>query len=82
MQSWKQLINTRSDLALYFGQDLVTAGNLTQTEVAALFESHSYQNWKKAQENKGKGDMALIKGVNNVIKGLNMLGSVLTRGRR
>lgn len=81
MQSWKQLINTRADLALYFGQDLTSAANLTQTEVAALFESQSYQNWKKAQENKGKGDAALIKGINNVIKGLNMIGNVLTRRR-
>lgn len=82
MQSWKQLINTRADLALYFGQDLVTASNLTQTEVVALFECPSYQNWKKAQENKGKGAAAVIKGINNVIKGLNMIGNVLARGRR
>ncbi len=81
MKSWKQSINTRADLALYFGQDLSTAGNLTNSEVVALFESPAYQNWKKGQENKGKSMAALIGGVNNVIKGLNMLGGLLAKRR-
>lgn len=74
MKFWKQLITTKSDLALYFGQDLITAGRLTLTEVNALFESPSYQNWKKSQENQNKAASAVISGINNVIKGLNMLG--------
>jgi hypothetical protein len=72
-------------LALYFNQDLITAGRLPLSEVTALFESTSYQNWKKAQENRNKGMSAIIGGINNVIKGLNMLGKVFSRrsgGRR
>ena len=82
VNSWKQLTNTKADLALYYGQDLTTAGRLTQTEVSALFECQSFQNWKKAQENKSKGVSSIINAVNNVIKGLNMIGNVLSRGRR
>lgn len=82
MNYWKQMTNTRADLALYFNQDLITASRLPQSEVVALFESPSYQNWKKSQENQSKGLSAVIGGINNVIKGLNMLGNVLGRRRR
>lgn len=67
-------MSTKSDLALYYSQDLITAGRLTLSEVNALFESPSYQNWKKSQENQNKAISAVIGGINNVIKGLNMLG--------
>lgn len=82
MNYWKQMTNTKADLALYFNQDLITAAQLPQSEVVALFESPSYQNWKKGQENQSKGLSAVIGGINNVIKGLNMLGNVLGRRRR
>ncbi|MDF2792258.1 MAG: hypothetical protein K0S85_11 [Pseudomonas orientalis] len=82
MNYWKQMTNTKADLALYFNQDLITAGRLTQSEVIALFECPSYQNWKKSQENHNKGLSAVIGGINNVIKGLNMLGGVLGGRRR
>ena len=82
MTYWKQMTNTKADLALYFNQDLLTAAKLSQSEVTALFESASYQNWKKSQENQSKGLSAVIGGINNVIKGLNMLGNVLGRRRR
>ena len=64
-------------MALYFGQDLLTANRLTLSEVNALFESSSYQNWKKGQENQNKAISSVIGGINNVIKGLNMLGKSL-----
>lgn len=76
------MTNTKADLALYFKQDLITAGRLTQSEVIALFECPSYQNWKKSQENQSKGLSAIMSGINNVIKGLNMLGSVVGGRRR
>lgn len=82
MNYWKQMTNTKADLALYFNQDLITAAQLPQSEVVALFESPSYQNWKKGQENQSKGLSAVIGGINNVIKGLNMLGNVFGRRRR
>lgn len=82
MSYWKQMTNTKSDLALYFKQDLITASRLAQSEVVALFESPSYQNWKKSQENQSKALSAVIGGINNVIKGLSMLGNVLSRRRR
>jgi hypothetical protein len=77
------LTNTKADLALYFGQDLLTAGRITPSEATELFECTSFQNWKKSQENQAKGVSAVIGAINNVIKGLNMLGKVLTakRGR-
>lgn len=82
MNYWKQMTNTKADLALYFNQDLLTAAKLPQSEVIALFESPSYQNWKKGQENQSKGLSSVIGGINNVIKGLNMLGKVLGTRRR
>lgn len=82
MNSWKQMINTKADLALYYGQDLETASRLPLSEVSALFECSAFQNWKKAQENQSKGLSAIIGGINNVIKGLNMLGGALAKRRR
>lgn len=69
-------MSTKSDLALYFGQDLITAGRMTLSEVNALFESSSYQNWKKSQENQAKNISTAIGGIGNIIKGLSMLGRV------
>jgi hypothetical protein len=76
------MINTKADLALYFRQDLATASRLPLSEVNALFECSAYQNWKKSQENQNKGLSAILGGINNVIKGLNMLGGVLSRRPR
>ncbi len=68
----------RSDLALYFSQDLIRAGRLTESEVVAVFESKSYDNWRKNRENRDKTMGALIKGVNNIIKGIGVLAKVFT----
>lgn len=76
------MMNTKADLALYLGQDLTTAGQLTLTEVNALFESDSYQNHKKNKENQSKTMSSIMGGINNVIKGLNNLGSALSSRRR
>jgi len=73
----------RANLALYFGQDLVSSAALTQSEIKALFDTRTFDNWKKAQENRDKSVGALIKGVNNVIKGLGILAKMLPgRARR
>jgi hypothetical protein len=76
------MTNTKADLALYFHQDLITAAKMPQSEVVALFESPSYQNWKKGQENQSKGLSSIIGGINNVIKGLNIIAKVSAPRRR
>ena len=52
----------RANLALYFGQDLVSSATLTQSEIQALFDSRSFDNWKKARENREKTMGAVING--------------------
>lgn len=77
MKLWQQMMEQKADLALYFNQDVSSSGQLTQSEVQALFESKSFDNWKKSRENEGKSMGALIKGINNVIKGLGVLAKIL-----
>ena len=81
MNWWKQMTNQLADLALYMGQDIMSAKRLPQSEVTALFESNTFQNWKKARENQSKGLSSIMTGINNVVKGLNNLGTVLARRR-
>lgn len=71
----------RANLALYFGQDLVSSAALTQSEIQALFDSRSFDNWKKARENREKTMGAVIKGINGVIKGIGILVKVLAYRR-
>lgn len=71
----------RANLALYFGQDLVSSATLTQSEIQALFDSRSFDNWKKARENREKTMGAVIKGINGVIKGLGILVKVFAQRR-
>lgn len=81
MSFWKQLTNTRADLALYYGQDLINCQHLTMSEAAYFFECQPFENWKKGKENQNKAVSSVITGINNIIRGLSMLGKVLS-GRR
>lgn len=69
----------RANLALYFGQDLVSSASLTQSEIQALFDSRSFDNWKKARENREKTMGAVVKGINGVIKGIGILVKVFAK---
>jgi len=74
-------VQTKSDLALYFKQDFLSSNQLTESEVKSLFESQSFENWKKSQENKDKLSAALLKGVNHIIKGLGVIAKQLAMRR-
>lgn len=69
-------------MALYFGQDLTTAKRLTPSEATELFECQNYQNWKKNKENEAKSVNTVIGAINNVIKSIGVLSTVLSRRRR
>lgn len=82
MNYWTQLHNTRANLALYYGQDLISCTQLPVSEAHQFFECNPYENWKKNRENQHKATSAIIGGLNNVIKGLIMLGKMLASRRR
>ncbi|MFJ3487159.1 hypothetical protein ACIPL1_27625 [Pseudomonas sp. NPDC090202] len=81
MNWWKQTTNKLADLALYMGQDIRSAMHLTDTDVTALFESSSFQNWKKSQENQSKGLNTIISCINSVTKSVGNLANVLAKRR-
>lgn len=77
----RQLHNLRADLALYYGQDLISCSHLTATEARDFFECQPFENWKKGKEHENKSSGELLKGINNVIRGLGVIAKVLSLRR-
>lgn len=75
----RQLHNLRADLALYFGQDLISCNRLTPAEARAFFECQPFENWKKSRDNENKGKAALLGGINNMIRGLSVIAKILAK---
>lgn len=69
----------RADLALYFGQDLVQCGKLTDDRIRKLFASKPFENWKKNRENEGKVVVAQINRLDSMIKGLSNIAEILAK---
>jgi len=64
---------------LYFGQDLVRCGQLTDERIKKLFASKPFENWKKNRENEGKAVSAQINRLDSMIKGLSNLAEIMAK---
>lgn len=69
----------RADLALYFGQDLIQCGKLTDERIKKLFASKPFENWKKNRENEAKVVMAQINRLDSMIKGLSNIAEIMAK---
>lgn len=71
----------RAELALYFGQDLVGCGKLTDTRVRKLFESKPFTNWKKNRENENKIVQAELNRLDAIIKAVGVVAETIAKKR-
>lgn len=64
---------------LYFGQDLVSSGKLTDTRVRKLFESKPFSNWKKGREHEAKNVKAQMDRLDGIIKAVGVVAQVIAK---
>lgn len=79
VQLWDSYNRTRAELALYFGQDLVQCGKLTETRVRKLFDSKPFENWKANRDNEHKIVLAELNRLDAIIKSLGNVAQVIAR---
>lgn len=79
MKLWDSYNDVRADLALYFGQDLIQCGKLTDDRIRKLFASKPFENWKKNRENEGKLAAAELSRLDALIKGISNVAEILCK---
>jgi hypothetical protein len=76
---WDSYNSVRAELALYFGQDLVQCGKLTDTRIRKLFESKPFANWKAGRENENKAVHAVLNRLDAIIQSTGNVAQILAR---
>lgn len=79
MRLWDGYNAARAELALYFGQDLIQCGKLTETRIRKLFESKPFENWKSNRENEHKAVQAELNRLDAIIKSLGNVAQIIAK---
>jgi hypothetical protein len=74
------MINLAANLTLYTATSAIDAFDMSVSLASALFESKSFDGWRKVRESEAKTQSAIVDRLNEVIRAISVLAKI-TAGR-
>jgi hypothetical protein len=74
------MINLASNLTLYTATSATDALDMSVSLASALFESKSFDSWRKVREAEAKTQSAIVDRLNEVIRAISVLAKISARG--